>query len=144
MSGEELEKKCVEYLNGWKRAQADYANLQKEIENKRAEWVKMANADLLHELLPIYDNLKLAIEHVSEDKRKSDWVVGVEHIKNQMAKFLEDMGVEEITPVKGDKFDIDVHEAVESDEGGGKVKKVLKHGYKLNGRILYPAKVIIN
>lgn len=140
-SMDDLEKQCTEYLNGWKRAQADYINLEKETAKKRAEWVKMANADLLHELLPIYDNLKLAIEHMPEE---SDWAMGVEHIKNQMSKFLENAGVEEIAPAKGDKFDLEVHEAVESDRQGDKIKKVLKHGYKLNGKILYPARVIIN
>ena len=77
----ELEQKCKEYLNGWQRAQADYINLQKEAEKKRAEWIKLANAGLLMELLPIYDNLKLAIEHIPQDKKKSEWVVGIEHIK---------------------------------------------------------------
>lgn len=139
----EMERKCHEYLSGWKRAQADYHNLEKQTEKKREEWIKMANSDLLMELLPIYDNLKLAIEHIPGENRKSDWVIGVQHIKNQMTKFLEDMEVEEITPLKGDRFDIEVHEAIKADKGGDKIKEVLKHGYKLNGKVLYPAKVIV-
>jgi molecular chaperone GrpE len=141
---EELKQKCKEYLSGWQRAQADYINLEKEMERKRAEWIKMANTDLLMELLPVYDNLKLAMRHIPADKKESDWVVGIEHIKNQFKKFLEDMGIEEIVPHSGDKFDLDVHEAVKAEqENNNKIKKVLKHGYKLNGRVLYPAKVIV-
>jgi molecular chaperone GrpE len=118
--------------------------LEKEMERKRAEWIKMANTDLLMELLPVYDNLKLAMRHIPADKKESDWVVGIEHIKNQFKKFLEDMGIEEIVPHSGDKFDLDVHEAVKAEqENNNKIKKVLKHGYKLNGRVLYPAKVIV-
>ena len=145
LSYEELQQKCGEYLHGWQRAQADYINLEKETEKKRIEWIKMSNADLLAELLPVYDNLKLAVEHIPEDKKNFDWVVGIKHIKNQFKKFLDNMGIEEIVPKKGDKFDLDVHEAVKADkENGNKIKQVIKHGYKLNGRVLYPAKVIIN
>ncbi len=153
----DLEAKCEEYLNGWRRAQADYHNLQQEIERRKAEWIKMANADLLMELLPIYDNLKLALKHVPEKEKKSEWVIGVEHIKNQLSKLLEEHGVEEIETV-GKVFDPHLHEAVsvadeketEKDKREDKEKKerlVIKDevraGYKLNGKLLYPAKVIV-
>lgn len=152
---EELRAKCEEYLNGWKRAQADYHNLEREIDQKKSEWIKMANADLLAQLLPIYDNLKLALKHVPEEQKKSDWVVGIEHIKNQLNKLLEENGVEEIKTV-GEKFNPELHEAVsvaKSDkhkkeagqvDKGGLIKEEVRPGYKLSGKVFYPAKVIVN
>ncbi|HRY63592.1 MAG TPA: nucleotide exchange factor GrpE [Patescibacteria group bacterium] len=144
---EELEKKCQEYLAGWQRAQADYINLQKTTERDKAEWLKFANQGLLMEILPIYDHLKLAVKHIPEAQRKESWVVGVENIKNQFGKFLSEAGVEEINTV-GEKFNPEEHEAVaadnaESDEHRGVIKEELRGGYKLNGKVLYPAKVIV-
>ena len=152
---EELRAKCEEYLNGWKRAQADYHNLEREISQRKSEWIKMANADLLIQLLPIYDNLKLALRHVPDEQKKSDWVIGIEHIKNQLNKLLEENGVEEIKTV-GEKFNPELHEAVSVAKSGkqkegvkqpdksGLIKEEMRPGYKLNGKVLYPAKVVVS
>jgi len=143
-----IEKQCEEYLRGWQRAQADYHNLVKETETKKQDWVKFAGEALLLDLLPIYDNLKLALSHVPETDKKLGWVVGLEHIKNQFKTFLEQNNVEEIKTV-GEDFDPELHEAIadESDEKkenqGHIINKELKSGYKLNGKVLYPAKVVV-
>lgn len=144
---DDLEKKCQEYLAGWQRAQADYVNLQKTTEREKSEWVKFANQGILTELLPIYDHLKLAIKHVPEEQKKEGWVVGMENIKNQFGKFLTDNGVEEIKTV-GEKFNPEEHEAVmaenaESDDHQGVIKEELRGGYKLNNKVLYPARVVV-
>ncbi len=151
----ELEKKTQEYLDGWKRAQADYQNLQRETEVNRKKWIQMANAGLLEELLPIYDNFKLAIKHIPEEQKKLDWVIGIIHIKNQLEKILNDNGIEEIKTV-GEKFDVELHEAVarqednkssqmkeNNKENSNIIQKEIRAGYKLNGKVLYPAKVIL-
>ena len=147
----DLQQKCEEYLSGWKRAQADYHNLQKQTANERQKYVKMANEDLIRELLPVYDNMKIAVEHIPEDQKKIDWVIGVEHIKNQLQKFLENQGVEEIIPKKDDDFNPELHDAVEraeadseaAGEGSETIKGVLKQGYKLNGKVIVAAKVVV-
>lgn len=139
---EDLEQKCGEYLAGWQRAQADYQNLQKQTADERAKYLKMANEELIMEILPIYDNLCAAAEHIPESQRKEGWVVGVEHIKKQLEKVLEDNGVEKIIPRVGDEFDTRIHEAVEkSEEDDDKIKKVIKNGYKLSGQVIVAAKV---
>jgi len=111
---EELRNKCDEYLNGWKRAQADYMNLKKQTEEDRSRWIKMANLNLIEELLPVYDNFKLATEHIPEEQRNQGWVVGIEHIKNQLRNFFTSQGVEERIVKEGDEFDVSVMEAVET------------------------------
>jgi len=147
LSYEELFKKSDEYLNGWKRALADYHNLERETEKKKSEWLKMANEDLLVVFLPLYDNLKLALKHSQSEK--NDWLTGIEHVTAQFKKVLEENGVREIKTV-GEKFDPEVHEAVVAQETSGSeqkqdniIKKEVKTGYKLNGKVIYPAKVIV-
>ncbi|OGH82112.1 MAG: nucleotide exchange factor GrpE, partial [Candidatus Magasanikbacteria bacterium RIFOXYB1_FULL_40_15] len=54
---EELKIQCEEYKAGWMRAQADYQNLQKEVENRRSEWARMSEAQILEDFIPVYDHL---------------------------------------------------------------------------------------
>lgn len=151
LSVTDLQLKCEEYLAGWKRARADYENLQKQAGEERKRYVKMANEDLIRELLPVYDNMKVAVNHIPEDQKKMDWVVGVKHIKNQLQKFLEDQGVEEIIPKKDEIFDPELHDVVErarkkgevTEESSETIKDVLKQGYKLNGKVIVAAKVVV-
>lgn len=150
----ELQAQCQEYLNGWRRAQADYQNLKKEQEKEKMEFIKFATTGLLLEILPVYDHLKLALKHVQPAEQDKEWVKGVEHIKNQFKKVLADNGITEIKSV-GEKFNPAEHEAVEEksenrnqksgelEENEETVKKEIKAGYKLHGKVLYPAKVII-
>lgn len=153
LSYEELLKKSDEYLNGWKRALADYHNLERETEKKKSEWLKMANEELLLEFLPLYDHLKLALKHSKPEKE--DWLTGIAHVTAQFKKVLEENGVTEIKTV-GEEFDPAVHEAVAAQETVGSeqkkepikqpdniIKKEVKTGYKLNGQVIYPAKVIV-
>src|SRR3989338_9852219 len=83
------QQQAEEYLNGWKRAKADYLNLKRETEQRQAELFSLATAGLLVELLPVYDNLKTAWQHVPESERTAEWVVGFEHIKNQLGELLK-------------------------------------------------------
>ncbi len=138
-------KKMQEYLDGWKRAKADYINLKKESEKRQLEIVKFANATLILELLPIYDNFKLAWHHIPEDKKENgDWVKGIEQIKKQFGDMLKKLGIEEIKTV-GEKFDPELHESVAKEKIEGTkpdiITKEVKGGYKLYDKVLEHAKV---
>lgn len=145
---EELElykKRMEEYLNGWKRAKADYINLKKDSEKREKEMVQFANAALILEILPIYDNFKLAWQHIPEEhKEKDEWLKGIEQIKKQFQAFLKNLSIEEIKTV-GEKFDPKVHEAVGKEKVEGKesetVIEEVKGGYKFYDKVLEPAKV---
>ncbi len=138
-------KKMNEYLDGWKRAKADYINLKKDSEKKQVEVVQYANAALILELLPIYDNLKTAWKHLPDDHEDlKEWIKGVEQIKKQFANFLKNLQIEEIKTV-GEKFDPELHEAVSHEKEEGTESETIieevKGGYKLYGKVLEPAKV---
>ncbi len=138
------QKKSEEYLNGWKRAKADYLNFKKDTEKRQVEIVQFANAALIFELLPIFENFKLAWKHVPEAERKQEWVKGFLHLKNQWQSFFENLGIKEIKTV-GEKFDPNFHEAVAHEKKEGFAPDIIfeevKPGYTLHGKVINPAKV---
>jgi molecular chaperone GrpE len=142
-----LQKRCDEYLNGWKRAKADYINLKKETEKHQLEMIQFANAALLAQLIPIYDHFKKAFSHVPHEQKDSSWVFGIEQIYKQMQSFLNNLGIEEIKTV-GEIFDPSRHEAVEKKKMVGKkeqeILEEVSPGYTLHGKVLNPAKVVVN
>lgn len=146
-----LQAKCDEYLNGWKRALADYQNLQKEVAAERDALGKFALASAAMTFVPIYDNFKAAFESLPDlstvDAAKlKQWLNGVEQIKKQLAETLKSLGVEEIGTV-GEKFDPALHESVGeetvTDKASGEIVHEVSSGYKINGKIWRAAKVIL-
>jgi molecular chaperone GrpE len=124
----------------YKRALADYQNLLKQTVKDKADFAKYALQDFLQDLLPVYDHLKLSITGLSEEEGSSAWVIGVRHVLKQFKDILEARGVEEIKTI-GEKFD---HNTMEAMDGTGEtVAKEIMPGYKLNGRVIRPAKVIV-
>jgi len=126
--------------NKYKRALADYQNLLKQTAKDRAEFIKYAIGDFLHDIIPVYDHLKMSVAGLSAEESKSAWVEGVRHVLKQFKEVLENNGVEEIKTV-GEKFDHNTMEAI--DGSGETVKTEIMPGYKLNGKIIRPAKVIV-
>jgi len=151
--GDGLQKKYDELEHKYKRALADYQNLLKRTAQEKVEFVKYANEDLIQAIIPVYDNLKLARTHADSIQTNADsrglmrnqagfngWAEGLEHVIRQFRDVLESMGVEEIKTV-GEKFDHNTMEAVEGR--GEKVVKEVRSGYKLNGKVIIAAKVIV-
>ncbi len=128
------------FENKYLRALADYQNLMKQSANEKTEFIKYALGDFLQDILPIYDHLKLSMNGLSEDDLKNPWATGVSHVLKQFKTVLEDKGVEEIKTV-GEKFDHNIMEAIEGS--GETVSREVMPGYKLNGKVIRPAKVIV-
>lgn len=141
---EDMEKKMEEYLNGWKRAKADYLNLKKENDANQKEVMGYAFAATIIQFLPVYDNLEIAFKHVPKDLEKIEWVKGIENIKKQCESVLKEMGVERIKTI-GEKFDTQFHEAMaeEKKEGieAGVIFEEMQSGYTMHGKTIIPAKV---
>jgi len=133
---EEIEKleKGIEQLNeNWKRALADYQNLERRNIQEKKEFIKWANAKLIDKLLNVLDNLEKTVDHL-RDK-------GLQLTLNQLVLILKSEGVEEIKVI-GEEFDPETMDAVEITKGkNNKVMEVVLKGYLLNDRILRPAKV---
>lgn len=134
------EEEIDSFENKYLRALADYQNLMKQTANEKMEFAKYALSDFLQDILPIYDHLKLSMKGLSEEELKNPWAAGVSHVLKQFKTTLEDRGVEEIKTI-GEKFD---HNTMEALEGSGEiVKKEVMSGYKLNGKVIRHAKVIV-
>ncbi len=135
------EEELDSFENKYLRALADYQNLLKQTVNEKTEFIRYALSDFLQDILPIYDHLKLSMNGLSEEDLKNPWAIGVSHVLKQFKTTLEDRGIEEIKTV-GEKFDHNTMEAIEGS--GDTISKEVMPGYKLNGKVIRPAKVIVN
>lgn len=129
----EWEEKLADSETKYKRALADYQNLEKRVRDEKGEWIKAANRELLLRMLPLLDTFSLAVVH-SKDQTFSV-------VMQQFADVLKDEGVEKIKTV-GEIFDPHHMEAIDTIEGEeGKVIEEVRPGYMLYGRLLRPAQV---
>jgi len=140
-------KEKDEYEDMYKRALADYQNLLRQSNDDKIKFAKYANEQILLDLLPVFDNLKLAMKHSDEELKKNPWFAGVEHVTGQFNNVLESVGVSEIKPVN-EKFDHNRMEAIEKDETKDKkkdgiVSREIKTGYKLKDKVISPALVAV-
>lgn len=138
--------KAAEYLAGWKRAQADYQNLRRSVEQEKVDMVKYANEALLQDLLPLVDHFNMAFKAVPEKDKTSAWLKGVEHISTNLKQILQEYGVTVMNTV-GQKFDPTQHESVgemPSDQPDGTVAEEVSAGFLLHGKVIQPAKVKIS
>lgn len=131
----ELLKKAEEAENKYKRALADYQNLEKRVRDEKSEWIKMANRELLLRMLPVLDTLQLAKQH-SEDKALSVTV-------QQFLDVLRQEGIEKIETERK-QFDPHLMEAISTMAGDeNKVLQEVRAGYKIGDRVLRVAQVIV-
>lgn len=133
----ELEAKCDEYLNNWKRAAADMANYKKEEMARAGMLIGYAKEGVFSNLLPIIDSIYMAAVAFGKE--------GFAPIEKQIQEFLKKEGIEEIKAV-GQKFDPNSMEIMEEVEGGesGMVVEEMQKGYKVREKVLRPAKVKVS
>ncbi|MBI4359646.1 MAG: nucleotide exchange factor GrpE [Candidatus Jacksonbacteria bacterium] len=143
---EELRKKCDEYLSGWQRAKADFANREKEIAREKTEFAKFANEALILDLIPVFDNFREAMTHIPNERKTDEWVTGIELVKKQINDFLKSFGVESYGK-EGDLFDPNRFEALDEvdveEDQKGKIVKIVRMGYMLGHRVIRPGQVIV-
>jgi molecular chaperone GrpE len=141
-----LAQEASHYLEGWKRARADYENLhRRSAEERRAARVEGTQQALLS-LLHVIDHFDAAFAEVPADLSSHPWVDGVRHIHKAFSQALEAEGVQTIADVHV-AFDPSRHEAVEevaSDAPAGTVTEVMTRGYVSGGTVLRPAKVKVS
>ncbi|PLX20911.1 nucleotide exchange factor GrpE [Candidatus Parcubacteria bacterium] len=131
----------------YKRALADYQNLLKQSAKEKQDFVKFANEQMLYELIPVFDNLKLAIKHADDEAQKNPWFAGVVHVTKQFEDVLSSIGLVELK-AENEKFDHNTMEALEKEETDDKkkdglVSKVVKPGYKLKDKVISHTKVVV-
>lgn len=135
-----LEAELKDANEKYLRALAEQQNLIKRQAAEKEDFVRYANEEVLTEFIAVYDHLKLSIGSLPDNEKASAWVKGVEYTVKQFKDLLNVNGVEEIKTV-GEKFD---HNTMEALEGSGeKVAKEVMAGYKLNGKVIRAARVVL-
>jgi len=135
---EATEKEREEYLNGWKRAKADFINYQREENNRMFSAISLINGGLALEIIRVLDGWDMARK---ESPKESE---GFLLIRKQLEDVLKKIKVEKIKISPGDKFDSKIHESIgeiESDQPPGTVAEVMLSGYFLGEHALRPVQV---
>jgi molecular chaperone GrpE len=132
-----------EYLDLARRTQADFENYRKRAARDAAASGERAKSGLVRELLPVVDNLERALDSANAEDHLAD---GVRLVHSELVAVLARNGVERFDP-KGEKFDPELHEALSmrAEDGAeqGTVLDVVEKGYRLNGSVLRPARVVV-
>jgi molecular chaperone GrpE len=131
------------------RALADSENVKKRLLRETEELKKYAGESILADLLPILDNLDLALAHTDNLSAEcKNFVVGVDMTRKLFLDAVRNHGLEAVQAAKGAGFDPEIHDAVgtvqEPSLGDNQIAQVVQNGYRLKGRLLRPAKVMVN
>jgi molecular chaperone GrpE len=134
-----------EYLGLAQRAQADFENYRKRAAREASAAGERARSGLVRELLPVVDNLERALASAAESEQHL--AEGVRLVHSELIAVLERNGVQQFDP-RGDRFDPGEHEALSmrSQDGAepGVVLDVVEKGYRSNGTVLRPARVVVS
>ena len=139
---EKQEEETKEYISLSQRLQADFENFKKITDRRNKDLVKFANEDLIKDFLDCYEDFGRALEIKNDEDLKE----GVKLIYNKFKDVLTKEGITEI-PAKGEKFDLNKHEAMmvqesEDVENGYIIEELMK-GYMYKDKVLKYSKVIV-
>ena len=137
-------EKAQEYLDGWQRYRAEFANYKKRKDKEQAESFQYMKGKIIKQYLEVLDDLERALNNRTEEMNLTDWANGIELIYRKMVKILESEGVA-VMDTEDILFDPNLHEAISSEDNeqfeSGEIIEVIKKGYMVNDRVLRPAQV---
>jgi molecular chaperone GrpE len=145
---QEAEAKSAEYLDGWQRARAEFANYRRREEQRRQQVNQDIRASMLMRLLPVLDDLERAFLAIPEEAQGSPWVEGLALVGQKLQATLEKDGLSVMSIQLGDPFDPNYHEAVVCEPSAeypeGQIVGLLQRGYKIGEDVLRPALVRVS
>jgi molecular chaperone GrpE len=142
---EEARKQSSQNLDLAQRAQAEFINFRRRADDDRIAQQKYANGRLIARLLPLVDELDLAISQAG-DAATGKWLEGIQLIRRKLEALLDSEGVTRIEAA-GVMFNPAEHEALDTHQSNqhpsGYITKVVRAGYRLHDRVIQPAQVIV-
>ena len=147
----EAREEASQNLDSAQRSQAEFANYRRRSDEERLAQQKYSNSRLISKILPMMEDLDLALAHAANDSEEATavgatWLEGVKLIQRKFASLLESEGVTVIESV-GAPFNPLEHEALGTQESTvhspGYVTQTVRRGYRLHDRIIQPAQVIV-
>lgn len=140
----EMTTKTEEYLDGWQRARAEFANYKKRVLRENTDIRQMARGEVIKLYLDIADDLGRALQEKPEDGEEETWADGIEIIFQKLRSRLEAEGLKPMNPL-GEEFDPNIHEALMKEESeeyeSGQIIEVMQEGYWIGDKVLRPALV---
>lgn len=144
ISLEEMEAKTEEYLDGWQRSRAEFANYKKRILREQAQIHQAARGEVIKLYLDIADDLERALEKKPAGGEGDIWATGIEIIFQKLISRLESEGIRPMDAL-GQEFDPNIHEAIMKEESeeheSGQIIEVIQEGYWIGDKVLRPAQV---
>ncbi len=144
---ETLRAERDDYKDRFMRALADAENARKRGEKARREAEQYGGSKLARDMLPVYDNMKRALEAATEEQKEvsAALIEGVELTMRELLNVFSKHGIRIVSPELGDKFDPQMHEAMfEAPVPGtvsGEIIQISAEGFMLHDRLLRPAQV---
>ncbi len=143
---EEMESRCKDAKDDYLRLMAEFETFRRRSAEDRLNLVGSASADTIKGLLPVLDDIERAMAMLAESSDEAA-KQGTDLIYNKLMAYLKSKGLS-IIEAKGEKFDVDFHEAVaqfpvQEEAQKGIVIDVTQTGYLLNGKVLRYAKVVV-
>ena len=142
-----LQKEKDELFGKLQRVSADYANFQKRVPKQINDTIGYEKERIIKTLLPALDNFEHTLQNAHSAEDVGVLVKGIRIIYDQLLDILKSHGVEQIEAL-GENFDPAVHEAMTQQTDPDKEENIVleefQKGYKLNGRVIRPSKVIVN
>lgn len=144
---EELKAQAEEQKDRYLRLSAEFDNYRKRTLKERSDLLKTASGDTLSGMLPVLDDLERAMASMEKATDVSAVLEGVKLIYSKLQEFLKNKGVVEIDAMN-QVFDTDLHEALTkipapTEDLKGKVVDVIQKGYKIEGKVIRYAKVVV-
>jgi len=142
----EMQKQKEEYLTGWQKERAEFANYRKQEDDRRMMFSESMRERILTRFLTVVDSFNMAFANKEAwEKVDDNWRKGVEYIYTQMNTIFEEYGVKAIGEA-GETFDPNIHQSIDVVETDKKelehtVANVIQKGYKLGDRVIRPARV---
>lgn len=136
-----------EYRDRFMRALADAENSRKRADKDRREAENYGGSKMARDLLPVYDNMKRAVEAVGDEQKEAAaaLIEGVELTMRELLNVFKKHGIQPISPQVGDRFDPQLHQAMfEAPLPGtkaGDIIQVSAEGFMLHDRLLRPSQV---
>jgi molecular chaperone GrpE len=141
---EQLGAKSEEYLDGWQRERAEFANYRRRVERERETSQQNITGNIVRRYLEVVDDLERALKNRPNEGDGAAWAEGIELIYRKMLNLIEAEGVQPME-AEGQLFDPNLHEAIshedDPDRESGEIIQVIKSGYTLGDRVLRPALV---
>lgn len=141
---DEMDNKAEEYLDGWQRARAEFANYKKRVLRENMDIRQVARGEVIKLYLDIADDLERALQEKPETGDSETWAEGIEIIFQKLRARLESEGIKPMKAM-GEDFDPNIHEALMKEESeefeSGKIIEVMQEGYWIGDKVLRPALV---